>query len=69
MSKNIDLVGGFDRAEEIVKYHSSYFKNYQWYDCVKKCLIKKKPEKSTNKIVYMNFLIGELRKESSNESV
>lgn len=67
MPKNIDMVGGLKNAKEIVKYHSQYFKNYQWYDSVKKCFLYTKPL-SNEGIVFVKFLIGEVRKEPNNES-
>ncbi len=62
MSKFINIVGGILDATEIVKYHSLYFKRYPYYDTLKKCFSKQKDEARVKDFVYMNFLIGEIRK-------
>lgn len=57
---NIQVVGGITKALEIVEYHGKYFKNYQYYNVENRCFCKLKNENL--KQVYMNFLIGEVRK-------
>ena len=59
--KYIMSVGGENIATEIVNYHTKYFKNYPYYDIIRKCFLKNKPQ-DTSQTVYMNFLIGEVRK-------
>lgn len=63
MGKYIQKVGGLSRAEEIVKFHKEYFRNYTHYDSVKKSFCKAKKDHGNPNLVFMNFLIGELRRE------
>lgn len=62
MFKFIDLVGGYYVAEEIVRYHRGYFKNYAYYDVRRKCFSKTKDESRPKDFLYVNFLIGEVKK-------
>lgn len=63
MSKYISRVGGIQSAREIVDYHKKYFMNFNYFDCKKKMFVKQKDETRAKDFVFMNFLIGEVRKE------
>lgn len=63
MSKYISKVGGIISAREIVEYHKKYFFNFSYFDSKKKMFVKQKDESRAKDFVYMNLLIGEVRKE------
>lgn len=60
LSKYIQKVGGLSKANEIVRYHREYFRNYTHFDCVKKTFCKAKKDHGNPNLVFMNFLIGEV---------
>lgn len=62
MSKYISKVGGIDNAKEIVCYHKKYFKNYKFFDVSKKMFVKEKDQSRIEDFIFMNMLIGEVRK-------
>lgn len=62
MSKYIALVGGEARAIEIVHYYREYFKNFKFYDCKRKIFVKVKDDSRPKDFVYMNMLIGDVKK-------
>lgn len=62
MSKYISKVGGINEAREIVYFHKEYFKNYKFFDIKKKMFVKVKDATRMDDYVFMNMLIGEVRK-------
>lgn len=61
MGKYIDRVGGDKQALEVVKYHREYFKNYTHYDTKKRSFCKPPKNHNNPNLVFMNFLIGEVK--------
>lgn len=62
MSKYINRIGDASLAQEIVIYYRKYFKNYKYYDIRKKMFVKIKDESRNEDFIYMNMLIGDVKK-------
>lgn len=65
MNSVISIVGGSQRATEIVEYHHRYFKNFNFYDVRRKVFSKKVDEKRNHDFIPVQYIESELRSSSN----
>lgn len=60
MSKNIERVGGIDRAVEVVEFYRKYFRAYKYFDILKNAFCKEKDQSRPDDFIYMIKLTGDV---------